>query len=102
MERLILLDLSSAGAAAAGRCSERRRRGHRRDESQAIAARGASADVREVWPHSSPSEQVPGVALRFSATPGRPTRAPAAIGADTRSALADWGIAAPRIESLLR
>ena len=47
-------------------------------------------------------QQVPGVAPRFSATPGRLTKAPPMIGADTRSALADWGIAAQRIESLLR
>jgi alpha-methylacyl-CoA racemase len=39
---------------------------------------------------------LPGPAPRFSVTPGRLTRAPTAIGADTASALADWGVAAPR------
>ncbi|HEY4065372.1 MAG TPA: CaiB/BaiF CoA-transferase family protein [Burkholderiaceae bacterium] len=38
---------------------------------------------------------LPGPAPRFSATPGRLARASAAIGADTASALADWGVAAP-------
>jgi alpha-methylacyl-CoA racemase len=38
---------------------------------------------------------LPGPAPRFSATPGATTRAPQAIGADTASALADWGIALP-------
>jgi len=32
---------------------------------------------------------MPGVAPRFSATPGQTTRAPRRIGDDTRSALAD-------------
>jgi alpha-methylacyl-CoA racemase len=35
---------------------------------------------------------VPGVAPRFSVTPGRLTRAAASIGEDNRSALADWGL----------
>ena len=38
---------------------------------------------------------VPGVAPRFSVTPGQLTRAPATIGEDSRSALADWGVRAP-------
>ena len=38
---------------------------------------------------------LPGPAPRFSATPGRTTRPPAAIGADTVSALTDWGVALP-------
>lgn len=37
----------------------------------------------------------PAPAPRFSATPNPAPRAPAAIGADTASALADWGVAAP-------
>jgi alpha-methylacyl-CoA racemase len=39
---------------------------------------------------------VPGVVPRFSVTPGQLTRAPRQIGADTASALADWGVAPPR------
>ncbi len=35
---------------------------------------------------------LPGPAPRFSLTPGRMTRAPESIGADTASALADWGV----------
>jgi len=38
---------------------------------------------------------MPGVAPRFSVTPGQLTRAPRQIGADTASALADWGVAPP-------
>ncbi|GAP38136.1 CaiB/BaiF CoA-transferase family protein [Piscinibacter sakaiensis] len=38
---------------------------------------------------------VPGPAPRFLSTPGRTARAPSSIGADTLSALADWGVAAP-------
>ena len=38
---------------------------------------------------------LPGPAPRFSVTPGVTTRAPKAIGADTASALADWGVALP-------
>ncbi|MEP6873773.1 MAG: CaiB/BaiF CoA-transferase family protein [Burkholderiales bacterium] len=38
---------------------------------------------------------LPGPAPRFSRTPGATGRAPASIGADTASALADWGVALP-------
>ncbi|MEP7100103.1 MAG: CaiB/BaiF CoA-transferase family protein, partial [Burkholderiales bacterium] len=38
---------------------------------------------------------LPGPAPRFSVTPGQTTRAPEAIGADTVSALADWGVPPP-------
>ena len=38
---------------------------------------------------------LPGPAPRFSATPGATTRAPQAVGADTASALADWGVTPP-------
>jgi len=41
------------------------------------------------------AHMLPGPAPRFSATPGATTRAPKAIGADTASALADWGVTPP-------
>jgi len=39
---------------------------------------------------------LPGPAPRFSVTPGRLTRAPEAIGADTAAVLAEWGVAASK------
>ncbi|MDE2357192.1 MAG: CoA transferase, partial [Alphaproteobacteria bacterium] len=42
----------------------------------------------------------PAPAPRFSRTPGQIAGPPPAIGAHTREALADWGVAASRIESL--
>lgn len=44
----------------------------------------------------------PGPAPRFSGTPAALPRAPEPAGASTRAALADWGIAADRIEALVR
>lgn len=43
----------------------------------------------------------PGPAPRFSGTPLSAPTAPAMPGADTRSALADWGVAPERIDALL-
>lgn len=43
----------------------------------------------------------PGIAPRFDRTPGALSRPPAAPGADTRAALADWGISDERVGALL-
>ena len=42
----------------------------------------------------------PAPAPRFSRTPAGPPTSAQSLGEGTRSALADWGVAAPRIETL--